>query len=209
MPAHKDYANVVILPPVALALCVGAAFFADRLWPAPFLPSGWPRWPIGGALIALGLMTEFWALVLFRRARTSILPIRPTSAIIEAGPYRYSRNPIYVGMFVIVVGAAIGLDSLWQFAASSRSMSCSGGAWWRAKRPISRENSARPIGITPSGSGGGCKARSQGAGFSRSSSSRFCRAAELFRSTPRLRSRESACQAALGNTFSELSASRA
>ncbi len=62
-------------------------------------------------------MTEFWAFVLFRRARTSILPVRPTSAVIEAGPYRYSRNPIYVGMFVIVVGAAIGLDSLWQFAA--------------------------------------------------------------------------------------------
>ncbi len=117
MAAHIDHANVVILPPVALALCVGAAFLADRLWPAPFLPSASPRWPIGGALIALGLMTELWALILFRRARTSILPIRPTSAIIEAGPYRYSRNPIYVGMFVIVVGAAMALDSLWQFAA--------------------------------------------------------------------------------------------
>ena len=111
MAAHIDHANVVILPPVALALCVGAAFLADRLWPAPFLPSASPRWPIGGALIALGLMTELWAFILFRRARTSILPIRPTSAIIEAGPYRYSRNPIYVAMFVIVVGAAMALDS--------------------------------------------------------------------------------------------------
>ena len=117
MAAPKDHADVLILPPLALALCLGAAWLADRLWPAPFLPSAWPRWPLGGALVALGLMAEFWAFVFFRRARTSILPIRPTSAIIEVGPYHYSRNPIYVGMFVIVVGAAIALDSLWQFAA--------------------------------------------------------------------------------------------
>jgi protein-S-isoprenylcysteine O-methyltransferase Ste14 len=117
MPAPKDHANVVIVPPAALALCVGAAWLADRVWPAPFLPSAWPRWPLGGALVVLGLTVELWALVLFRRARTSILPIRPTSAIIESGPYRYSRNPVYVGMFAIVVGAAIALDSLWQFAA--------------------------------------------------------------------------------------------
>ncbi len=117
MPAPKDHADVFVLPPVALALCVGAAWLADRVSPLPFVPPLWPRPWLGGALVALGLLTELWALVLFRRARTAALPIRPTSAIIEAGPYRYSRNPIYVGMFVIVAGAAIGLDSLWQFAA--------------------------------------------------------------------------------------------
>ena len=117
MPAPKDHADVFVLPPVALALCVGAAWLADRVWPLPFVPPLWPRPWLGGALVALGLLTELWALVLFRRARTAALPIRPTSAIIEAGPYRYSRNPIYVGMFVIVAGAAIALDSLWQFAA--------------------------------------------------------------------------------------------
>ena len=117
MPAPKDHADVFVLPPVALALCVGAAWLADRVSPLPFVPPLWPRPWLGGALVALGLLTELWALVLFRRARTAALPIRPTSAIIEAGPYRYSRNPIYVGMFVIVAGAAIGLDSVWQFAA--------------------------------------------------------------------------------------------
>ena len=105
MAASKDHANVAILPPIALALCLGAAWLADRVWPLPFVPSLWPRFWLGGALVMLGLLTELWAFVLFRRARTSILPIRPTSAIIEAGPYRYSRNPIYVGMFVILVGA--------------------------------------------------------------------------------------------------------
>ena len=117
MAAEKDHPDILIIPPVALALCVGAGLLADRVWPAPFLPAGLPRWALGGALVALGLATEFWAFVLFRSAKTSVLPIRPTSAIVEAGPYRYSRNPIYVSMFVVVAGLAVGFDSLWQFAA--------------------------------------------------------------------------------------------
>ena len=115
--AEKDHANVLIPPPLALAVCVVAAWLIDRAWPAPFLPSGLPRWLIGGALIAAGLAIEAWSFLIFRRARTSVLPIRPTSAVVEAGPYRYTRNPIYLSMFVVVAGLAVALDSLWQFAA--------------------------------------------------------------------------------------------
>ena len=40
----------------------------------------------------------------------------PTTAIVEAGPYRFTRNPIYLGMFLGLVGLAIGFDSLWLLA---------------------------------------------------------------------------------------------
>ncbi len=117
MPDEKDHADVLVPPPIALALCVGAGWLLNRVWPAPFLPpDSWLR-AAGGALVALGLAIEFWALVLFRRARTAVLPIRTTRAIIEAGPYRYSRNPIYLSMFAVVAGLGLALDSLWQFAA--------------------------------------------------------------------------------------------
>jgi protein-S-isoprenylcysteine O-methyltransferase Ste14 len=81
------------------------------------VPSTRLRLWIDAALIGLGLLVEFWALILFRRARTAIFPTQPTSAIVETGHYRFSRNPIYVGMFLIIVGVAFGLDGLWQFAA--------------------------------------------------------------------------------------------
>ena len=117
MNEERDHANVVILPPVALALTVGLAWLAGRFWPLPFLPDPLPHlWP-GVALIALGFAMELWALVLFHRAGTNPLPTRPTTAVIEAGPYRFSRNPIYVGMLLSVIGAAVALNSLWQFAA--------------------------------------------------------------------------------------------
>jgi protein-S-isoprenylcysteine O-methyltransferase Ste14 len=115
--AEKDQANVLVPPPVAWALCVAAGWLADRVWPAPFLPRGLPLPALGGLLIAIGFAIAISALVQFRRAQTSVRPDRPTSAIVEAGPYRYSRNPIYLAMFVAVGGLAVALDSLWQLAA--------------------------------------------------------------------------------------------
>lgn len=117
MPSEKDHADVLLPPPVALALCVVAGWLANRFWPAPFLSPGFPRWLAGGIVIALGVAVGLSAVVQFRRAQTSVRPDRPTSAILSAGPYRWSRNPIYAAMFVVVVGLAVALDSLWQIAA--------------------------------------------------------------------------------------------
>ena len=116
MAAEKNHADVLVPPPLALALCIVAGWLADRIWPAPFLPAGSPRWLAGGALTALGLAIELWAFLAFRRARTSVLPFRPTSAIVAAGPYRYSRNPIYLSMFFVVAGLGVALDNLWFLA---------------------------------------------------------------------------------------------
>ena len=117
MSTEKDHADVLVPPPVALVLCVFAGWLAGRVWPTPFLPPDAPRWALGGALIALGLAIGLWAVVEFRRARTSVRPDRPTTAVLSTGPYRRSRNPIYLSMFVIVAGLAVALDYLWQFAA--------------------------------------------------------------------------------------------
>jgi protein-S-isoprenylcysteine O-methyltransferase Ste14 len=60
-------------------------------------------WP-GRALIALGLGLAVWAAVEFRRARTTIVPREEPSALVSGGPYRFSRNPIYVADLVILAG---------------------------------------------------------------------------------------------------------
>ena len=48
-------------------------------------------------LIALGMGLIAWAMLTFRRARTAIMPFNPASTIVTSGPYRFSRNPMYVG----------------------------------------------------------------------------------------------------------------
>lgn len=90
------------LPPLWLALFAGLAALWARA--APTSPVGdallWP----GRALIAAGLALAVWAAVEFRRARTPIEPRHTPTALITAGPFRWTRNPIYRGLVLILAG---------------------------------------------------------------------------------------------------------
>lgn len=54
-----------------------------------------------------------WSLWLFVRHETGLLPGQPTNAIIESGPYRLSRNPLYVGLLALYVGLALLAPTFW------------------------------------------------------------------------------------------------
>jgi protein-S-isoprenylcysteine O-methyltransferase Ste14 len=67
----------------------------------------------GTALFGLALFLMLWGVLTFRKHHTSILPFRPTSALVQTGPYRFTRNPMYVGMTTAYVGAALALNAGW------------------------------------------------------------------------------------------------
>ena len=67
----------------------------------------------GWLLIVLGLGVMLWAVWTFTRARTSVLPFRPASAMVTSGPYRFSRNPMYVGLTLLYVGLALLTGMAW------------------------------------------------------------------------------------------------
>lgn len=109
----EETARVLVRPPLALLLAVLLGFVFDLVVPLPFLPAGAP-WPwIGGGLFLVGLALVVWAIVTITRAGSSVPTNRPTTAIVDRGPYRFSRNPIYVGMFVGLIGLAVEFDTLW------------------------------------------------------------------------------------------------
>jgi protein-S-isoprenylcysteine O-methyltransferase Ste14 len=62
---------------------------------------------------ALGLIV--WAALLFRRAGTNIRPFLPSTALVVAGPYKYTRNPMYLGMAGILLGAGVFMGSITPF----------------------------------------------------------------------------------------------
>lgn len=67
----------------------------------------------GGALIVLaGIALILWSATHFRRARTPIHPRRKPTTLITDGPFRFSRNPIYLGMALIAAGWAVRLGAL-------------------------------------------------------------------------------------------------
>ena len=53
------------------------------------------------------------AIVTITKAGSNVPTNRPTTTIVESGPYRFTRNPIYLGMFLGLIGLAIAFDNLW------------------------------------------------------------------------------------------------
>ena len=67
----------------------------------------------GGVVFAVGAAIAGWGLFAFRKARTTTVPGRASAQLVTGGPYRYSRNPMYVGLATGYFGEAIILRQLW------------------------------------------------------------------------------------------------
>jgi protein-S-isoprenylcysteine O-methyltransferase Ste14 len=98
---------------VALAIGTIAGFGLNWLFPLPFVPSSLPRVWIGLVLFLLGVFLAAWSVRTFRKAHTNVLTNQSASTIVTVGPYGFSRNPIYVGMFLGLIGFAVGFNTLW------------------------------------------------------------------------------------------------
>jgi protein-S-isoprenylcysteine O-methyltransferase Ste14 len=110
--ARPDTAQVIILPP----LLYGAAFVLGLLlhwaFPVYVLPSTLAR----GIGVVCVLVSFPLALMTFRalsRAHTPVDPMKPTTALVTEGPFRYSRNPIYVAWTLLYLGVALLINALW------------------------------------------------------------------------------------------------
>ncbi|MDQ3571887.1 MAG: isoprenylcysteine carboxylmethyltransferase family protein [Actinomycetota bacterium] len=81
------------------------------------MPIDRPPLPItllGAAIgIAGWLALDGAAMLSFIRARTSMIPMKPSSALVRTGPYRFTRNPMYVGMAALYLGLAFALGFIW------------------------------------------------------------------------------------------------
>ncbi len=101
-------------PPVVFLILAFAMAALARFSPhAPFDPS--VRIPLAFAIIALGLMIGLLAFLHFQTAKTTLDPVKidAASALVTEGVYRFSRNPMYLGLTIMLVGWAIFLAAPW------------------------------------------------------------------------------------------------
>ena len=117
MSEAPDNANTLVRPPVALVMALIAGLAFDWLSPLPFIPVGLPHVWVGAGVFVLGLALVIWAIRTLKTGGTPVQGYKPTSAIIDRGPYSFTRNPIYGGMFVGLAGLAVAFDTLWLLAA--------------------------------------------------------------------------------------------
>jgi len=83
--------------------------------PLPFVPLSLSV-PLGAPLVALAVALFVWAIAKFRAAGTPVPAREPTTAIVRTGPYRFSRNPIYLAYSLFQLGLAVSLDNGWLLA---------------------------------------------------------------------------------------------
>lgn len=115
-PDRTARPNALPWPPMIFGGAVVLALALDRVVPLPgWLVLAWlpaARW-LGWGLVGLGLGLDLWAMATMVRARANILPHRAASALVTQGPFGFSRNPIYLGNTVLLVGLGLALGIAW------------------------------------------------------------------------------------------------
>ncbi|MEZ5855974.1 MAG: isoprenylcysteine carboxylmethyltransferase family protein [Hyphomicrobiaceae bacterium] len=102
-------------PPVLLAGAIAAALVLHHYvlaLPVPFAELGSVHY-IGMLVLLAGIGLVLWAMLQFPRHRTSIRPDRGADALVLAGPFAFSRNPIYLGEALALVGAGVAYNMAW------------------------------------------------------------------------------------------------
>lgn len=99
------------LPPFWMVLCLALAWLLDRYTPlwSPELPLlGF----LGRGIVLLGLAMVLWPVTQFLLAHTGLVPFSKATTLVTTGLYRFTRNPMYLGMVLMLLGAALVFGSL-------------------------------------------------------------------------------------------------
>ncbi len=109
---NPDHSNVRIPPPLIYAGTFVAAFLLEKIFPVLIVPKTASR-VAAFVCIAIWGILSVWSISQFRRARTSFVPIKPATALVVSGPYRFTRNPMYVGFTFLYLGLALLFALFW------------------------------------------------------------------------------------------------
>lgn len=119
MTERQDHPNINknVHPPVILLAHILGAFLLSWLLPLPFAVSKPVEW-LGYVLVFVGLGFAFSAVSQFGKMHTTLDPHGSVKAIVTSGPYRFSRNPIYLGFACTLIGLPLALGNYWGAALS-------------------------------------------------------------------------------------------
>ncbi|MEM7056101.1 MAG: isoprenylcysteine carboxylmethyltransferase family protein [Pseudomonadota bacterium] len=107
-PESDDHPGVVALPPLIFAGFLVAGILLTWALPA-FLPSAYTTWmlALGGFFVAAAVVLAIGGILAFTKAGTNIEPTKPALVLVFDGPYRFTRNPMYSGLILMLVGISL------------------------------------------------------------------------------------------------------
>jgi protein-S-isoprenylcysteine O-methyltransferase Ste14 len=110
--APGETAGVIVLPPLLWGGPLLFGLLLQWLLPLDLEVSRLVRHAGGVLALASGALAK-WGEVTLKRAGTNVRPDRPTTAIVTAGPYRLTRNPLYLSLLGLYVGVTVAVGTIW------------------------------------------------------------------------------------------------
>jgi protein-S-isoprenylcysteine O-methyltransferase Ste14 len=104
-PEH-DHPNIIAYPPLIFAVCVGLGLGFHWLLPMPLSPP-LPLRIFGLVLLIISASVSLTASATMRKAGTNIRPDRPSTTVVSTGPFRFTRNPLYLSLCLLNTGIAL------------------------------------------------------------------------------------------------------
>ena len=112
MTDGNDAPGVKIIPPLVYLAGIVIGFLATIWMPIKIVANS-VAWTVGGILILCGAVLAGSAILKFKDVGTTVRPDRAASTLVIAGPYKISRNPMYLGLALVYLGIAIARQSVW------------------------------------------------------------------------------------------------
>lgn len=106
-------AGVIARPPLLFLAAFLIGFVLDRLLHLPFPRNDLVTWIIGGSLIVIGFAVFAAGIRNFMRAETPVPTNEPTRVLVTTRIHGWTRNPIYLGMFLIYGGIGVAAQNMW------------------------------------------------------------------------------------------------
>jgi len=101
----------LLRPPLVVLAAILLGIGLNRAWSLPFMPS--TLWLLGPIVTLCAVLLYMLSFREFRAAGTSVRGNKRTTTIVRTGPYRFSRNPIYLAFILLVMGLSVWLNNLW------------------------------------------------------------------------------------------------
>jgi protein-S-isoprenylcysteine O-methyltransferase Ste14 len=116
--AGKDLPSIILPPPLIFFVLLGVGFLLDYLFPLKYFRLPWTPRVIGsGILFLISGYLAMGSINVLLRNKTPYNPSKPAIKIVGQGPFRLSRNPMYLALLLLLAAAAVFTGSIWLFLA--------------------------------------------------------------------------------------------
>ena len=109
---ERDNPGVIVFPPLLYGIAFVVVLALRWFWPMPIFDHSVALWP-GLALVLLGAGIAIWGRNVLQAAGTNVNPSLPTTAIVTSGPFRFSRNPLYMALTLVYTGLTLAFNTWW------------------------------------------------------------------------------------------------